>query len=156
MSLDATARESNVRDSLLKFFVENLKLTEKIELSFDKSLASPRLQGTEVDRWVMIDFGLLDRGTLSEHYVDLYCCTRKDPQGFRLAQLGDTVMGYLTDSTQTDGIKRIAFYRSKETGTWDLLGALLVTDVKESKETEAPDGTKFKVLSVTLKWAAIV
>lgn len=156
MSLDSTAREANVRDSLLKFFVDNLKTVEGINISFDRSLSAPRIQGNEVDRWVMVDFGPMDRATLSEHYVDLYCCTRKDPQGFRLAQLGDTVMGYLTDSTQTDGMKRIPFYKSKETGAWDLLGALLVTEIREGKEDEAPDGTKFKILSVMLKWASII
>jgi hypothetical protein len=156
MSLDSTARESNVRDSLIKFFVDNLKTQEGVSLSFDKSLSAPKIQGNDVDRWVMVDFGPMDRATVSEHYFDLYCCTRKDPQGFRLAQLGDSVMGYLTDTTQTDGIKRIPFYKSKESGAWDLLGSLLVTEVREGKEFDAPDGTKVKILSVLIKWAAIV
>jgi len=156
MSLDATSREANVRDSIIKYFVDSLKTGEGINISFDKTLSVPKVQGTEVEKWVMFDFGAMDRGTLSEYIVDLYCCTRKDPQGFKLAQLGDTVMGYLSDTTQTDGMKRIPFYRSKQVGTWDLLGSLLVVEVNEGSEIEATDGTKFKVLSVRLKWAAII
>ena len=153
MSLDSTAREANVRDSLIKFFVDNLKTTEGITISFDKSLATPKIQGSEVEKWVMLDFGYMGRADLSEHVIDIYCCTRKDPQGFKRAQLSDTVMGYLSDTTQTDGMKRIPFYRSRETGSWELLGALLVTDVNESGEFEAPDGTKYKILAMSLKWA---
>jgi len=154
MSLDATAREANIRDSIKKFFIDNLYSKEGIELTFDRGLATPKIPNRNlVEKWVSVNFGLMDRETLSTHSIMIYCCTRKDSEGFKLAQLVDTVMGYLSDTTETDGMKRIPFYRSKAQGDWDLLGSLLVQDVIESNQMIADDETKFKILTVKLRWA---
>jgi hypothetical protein len=64
---------------------------------------------------------------------------------FKLAQLSDFFMGHLSDSTQTDGMKRINLYRSYENQTWDLIGALVVQEVLESSQFEGEDGTKYMV-----------
>ena len=162
MSLDATARESNVRDSLKKYFTDSLKSSEKIPITFDTSLSVPKLQGKDVDRWVSIRIGPMKRVTLSEVIVSFYCCTRKDNEGFRLAQLGDTVMGCLTpdsdDEDNTDGIKRICLYRSASGGytNWEEVGSLLVTNIDESSEMITTDKTKYKILTVTVNWIAKV
>ena len=86
--------------------------------------------------------------------LQLMCASRKDPEGFKLAQLTDTVMGLITDTTMSDGMKRIPFYRSMITGEWPLLGAFVVQDVFESKEMYAPDNTKYIILSAILKTAS--
>lgn len=160
MALDPTSREANVRDSLKKYFIDSLVTTEGLKLSFDKSMARPKIQGqpVEVEKWVIVNFGYLDRGTMSEHQIDVVTCSRKDNEGFKLAQLGDTVMGYLTDSTQTDGMRRITFYRSSTAASadWPVLGGILITDIAESPQMDADDETKFKIFTVTLKFASKV
>lgn len=108
------------------------------------------------NEWVSIRLEETYRDTLSEQLISIYCCTRQDPEGYRLAQLTDTVMGYLSDTTMTDGMARIPFYRSYADQAWVLLGAMLVHDVYESAELEAEDETKFKILTVRLKFASKV
>lgn len=156
MTLDPSARSANLRDSIKRFFIDNLATTEGISLSFDKSMARPKIQGqpVEVEKWVVVNFGYIDMGTVSEHQIDVICCTRRDNEGFKLAQLRDTVMGYLTDTTTTDGMKRITLYRSYASQAWTSLGALLITEIVESQQNDADDETKFIILTVTCKWAS--
>ncbi len=151
--LDSTARESNFRDSIKKYFVDNLYKTEGIELLFDRVLSTPKVQGIEVNRWVAIMSGDLDLGVMGSATLEIFCCTKKDSEGFRLAQLRDKVMGYLIDTTQTDGFARIILYRSSATEAWTDIGTMLVQVDSESRQMEAEDGTKFKTISVRLRWA---
>ncbi len=158
MSLDPTAREANVRDSVKKYFVDGLNRTDNVPLTFDRGLSSPEIQGDaeSVSKWVAIQFDAMDVDHLGFQILSIYCCTRFDPEGFRLAQLRDRVMGYLTDSTQTDGIRRIPFYRSYESQAWDLLGSLLVLIQGESAQFEAEDDSKYKIITAILRWSAKV
>jgi hypothetical protein len=158
MALDPTARTTNIKDSIQKYFVDNVWRTSKIHLTFDKALNAPLLQGQKkVNRWVSIKVDELSLETLSTQVLSIYCCARKDKEGFIMAQVVDAVMGYLTDITQTDSFARIPFYRSYEGAQeWTLLGALLVTDVDISGELEAPDETKFRILTVRLRFASKV
>jgi hypothetical protein len=94
-------------------------------------------------------------GTMSDIMVEIYCCTRKDNEGFRLAQLRDTVFNYLSDDSATDGFPRIPFYASHPTDAWTLLGSILVTEVIESSQMEADDGTKYKILTLICKTPSI-
>lgn len=156
MALDPSSREANVRDSIKKYFVDNLYKTESIELTFDIGLDTPHIQdpNSPIDKWVSVNFGEFNFDNLSEYNLQVFCCSRNDPEGFKLAQLRDKVMGYLTDGTKTDGLARISFYRSYASQAWELLGALLVFVEQESKQMIGPDGTKYKLIPVTLKWGA--
>jgi len=153
MTLDPTARESNFRDSLKDYLITNLETAEGIPLSFDKALASPDLQGKTVHRWVGVVIDGIHLGTMSEMSTRLFCCTRGDNEGFKLAQLRDSVMGYLVnDGSVGDGQVRIPFYRSMPLrANWVLLGSLLIQDVFESGQMEAPDETKYKIITVRLR-----
>lgn len=154
MALDSTARLANVKDSIKKFFVDNLYRTHGIQLSFDKSLKAPVLQGRQVDRWVSIKFGDLLPYNVSELELITFCCTRQDNEGFKLAQLRDTLLGYLTDTDTTDGMKRIPFYRSHATEDWTLIGALLVTSTKELQDIITEDESKIRQINSVIKWGA--
>jgi len=153
MALDPTSREANFRDSVKRYFTDNIETTEGIPLTFDKALSSPNLQGKAVHKWVTVLFDGIHLGTMSEVGLRVFCCTRRDNEGFKLAQLRDTVMGYLVnDGTVSDGMMRIPFYRSYPVLTdWVLLGSLLIQDVFESPQLEAPDETKYKIITVRLR-----
>ena len=151
MSLDASARESNLRDSIKKFFVDSISTAEGVPVTFDKALNTPILQGKEADKWVSVTFGPVNFDTLSDVIVEVYCCTRRDNEGYKLSQLRDKVLGYLVDDTMPDGKKRIDFYQSSYSGAWTLIGKLLVFEILPSGDMLAPDETKFKVLTVILK-----
>jgi len=125
MALDPTAREANFRDSIKKYFIDNLSAP----LTFDKALSSPDIQGKAVHKWVTVIFDTIQIGTMSEIFIRIFCCTRQDNEGFKLAQLRDTVIGYLVnDGSVGDGQVRIPFYRSHAVVAWSLLGSLLVID----------------------------
>ena len=151
--LDATARESNFRDSVKKYFVDNLYKTEGVELLFDKLLSTPKVQGVEVDKWVAIMIGDIDLGVMSVGTLEIYCCTKKDSEGFKLAQLRDKVMKYLIDTSQTDGFARIPLYRSSATEVWTNVGTMLIQVDPESRQMDAEDSSKFKIIPVRLRWA---
>ena len=157
MTLHATARESNVIDSIKKYFIDNLETIDGYAVTFDKALSSPKLQGRTIDRWISVAIGPLSLGSLSTLSLDVFCCTRRDNEGFKLAQVRDTVMGRLTnDGSPGDGKVSIPFYQSHPTNPWVLLGGMLIVDVIESKRMEAPDETKYKILTVVLKFASKV
>ena len=156
MVLADSAKESNVRDSIKRYFVETLYKTDGVPLTFDKYIATPNVQGEAVDRWVSINFGDMFLSEMSTHIIELYCCTRKDGEGFKLAQLRDKAYARLTDNTMTDGMAGIPFYRSRATGPWTVIGSILVQEIMESRQFEAEDGTKFKILTTKLRFSSKV
>ena len=158
MALDPTARESNMRLSIIRYFVDNIKGTEGIEVVFDRDLIAPDTRSKVLDRWVSINFGVSTKETLSELTLSIHCLQRKDKEGYKLAQLVDRVMTYLVaDATTIDGGKRIPFYQNFPTRTsWNRVSSFLVMEIVTSQDLLASDGTKFKTITVFLKWPANV
>ena len=155
--LDATAKESNLKDSVKRYFIDSLYKTEGVHVTFDKYLSTPQIQGKAVDRWVSINFGSLDMSSMSSHILRIFPCTRSDPEGFKLSQLRDKVYKYLVNADMTDGMARIPFYRSRAEGAWTLLDSgIVVQDVIQSDEMDADDGTKFKEMTVRIRFSAKV
>jgi hypothetical protein len=157
MSLDETAKESNILDSLKKYFVDSLETVEGLNVSFDKYLSTPNTQGHAVDKWVSINVLNMNLSDLSGLDLNIFCCTRSDGEGFKRAQLRDKVFKYLTDNTKTDGMARIAFYRSRADGNWTLLpgGFVVLQPIPESNFT-LEDGTKVKHLVPRLRFSSKV
>jgi hypothetical protein len=153
MALDPSARESNLRDSLKKYFVDSIATAEGVPVTFDKVLNAPLIQDKEAEKWVSIAFGPVNLETMSDVIIEIYCCTRRDNEGYKLSQLRDKVMGYLVDDTMPDGKARIDFYQSSYSGAWTALGKMLVWDILPSGDMIAADETKYKVLTVILKVA---
>jgi hypothetical protein len=153
MTLDGTAREANFRDSVKKFFVDNISTTEGIALSFDITLATPFLGDKTLERWVNVDFGPMERSTMSTAYLEVRCATRRDNEGFKLAQLTDKVIGYLTATTGSE-YAYIPFYRSHPTNPWVKIGGILIHSLIESGQLLAEDRTKYKLINVELKFAS--
>lgn len=152
MTLDSTAREANIWDSIKKYFIDNLSYS----LTFDKALSAPNLRGKLVDRWVSFSLGEIEMGYLTSIMLDIYCCTRQDNEYHKLTQVRDTVYDLLIDTTKTDTMRRIPFYLSHATQAWTLIGTLLVDEVTESARMNADDETKFKILHVRLRTASKV
>jgi len=152
MSLDSTAREANIWDSVKKYFVDNLSYS----LTFDKALSAPDIQGKTVDRWVSFAIDDMVIGDMSVIQLAIYCCTRQDNEWFKLSQVRDTVYDLLIDITKTDTMRRIPFYASHPTNAWTLIGGLLIDEITESPRMEAEDETKFKIIHVRLRTASKV
>lgn len=155
--LDSTAKESNIIDSIKKHFTDSLETTEGLHITFDKYLSTPNIQGKSVDRWVSINVLNMELSELSSLDLEIFCCTRADSEGFKRAQLRDKVFKYLTDNTKTDGMARIAFYRSRADGNWTLLngGFVIQQPIHETGFT-MEDGTKVKHLIPRLRFSSKV
>ena len=154
MALDPTAREANFKDSIKKYLVTSLVDIEGLYLSFDKSMAYPDLRGVVVDRWVNVVCGVVERALLSRGILDIYCGTREDNEGYKLSQLADKVYGYFVDESATHGMKTIPFYRSYRDQEWVKIGGLLVQDIIETSQLEGPDETKYKIITVNLRFVS--
>jgi hypothetical protein len=153
MALDSSAKESNLRDSLKKFFVDNIETAEGISVMFDRGLNAPNIQGKVAEKWISINMGPVILATMSDILIDIYLCTRKDNEGYKLSQLRDKVLAILVDDSMDDGKKRITFYKSYAAQAWEEIGKLLVWDIIPSGDMVASDETKFKILTVILKVA---
>jgi len=51
-------------------------------------------------------------------------------------------------------MKRITLYRSRATGAWTDIGSILVHNIIESPRMLAPDESKYKILTVILRWSS--
>ena len=153
MSLDATAREANIWDSIKKFFVDNMTAHP---VTFDKSLSAPATSGRAIDRWYSITMGGAEIGDMSDILLDIFICSRQDNEWHKNAQMKDTMFELLTDPDQTDATRRIPFYQSHPTNPWTLLGGILITEIVESPRMEAADETKYKILHCRLRTASKV
>ena len=154
MALDPSARKANVKDSIKDYLLDNIETISGITVSFDSKLSTPNLKDKSVDRWVSVLLGEMDRKE-GVQFVDLYCCTRNDNEGFKLAQLTDTVLGYLTDTSMSDSMARVPLYRSSATEAWTQIGTMVVLIDGESPEMEAEDETNFCVIHCRFRWGTI-
>ena len=149
--LNPLSKETNVKSSLKKYFVDTLGAA----VTFDTSLASPdiRTQGANaLKQWYNVDFGEFGRQELAEYLFEIYILSRQDAEGVKLAENTDTVFGMLVDSSMTDGMKRIPLYDVSKT-PWELLGQMVVQDIWDAPIFEVlADETKMKILSVRLRW----
>lgn len=153
MSLDATAREANIWDSVKKFFVDNLTA---YPVTFDKSLSAPATSTGVIDRWYSITMGAVKLMDMSDVLLDIFICSRQDNEWHKNAQMKDTLYELITDPDKTDTMKRIPFYQSHPTNPWTLLGAILIAEITESPRMEAADETKYKILHCRLRTASKV
>ena len=146
--LDTTAQKSNFYYSIKKYIIDNLFTIEGIPIIFDRFLPP----ANTVSKWIFVIQNTLDRDTVSEYKFDIYCVTRQDFEGDLLTQLVDKVVGYfLYDSTKLDTLIRVPFYSAT---TGNAVGSMVITDVKESDPADAPDQSKFLILSITAKMAS--
>lgn len=151
--LHPLSKESNVKGSLKKYFVDALGSA----VTFDTSLAAPdiRAQGEAgVKQWYNVDFGEFGRDALALYYFEVYCLSRQDVEGVKLAELADVLIDMLVDNSQQDGMRRIPFYDITKT-PWELIGALTVQDIWDAPSVSlTEDETEIKIFSVRMRWGA--
>jgi hypothetical protein len=153
MTLASTSSESYFRDSIIKFFIDGVETAKGIPVIFDKFTTTPDLESNDLGRWLSVVHGSLQIEVMSRATVDLYLCTRKDFEGAGLSEFRDIIFGVLSD--RTDGVlPAIPLYESSVTGPWVKIGAMVVTNIIESKWMDFTDQTKFKMMTVQLRFAS--
>jgi hypothetical protein len=153
--LDPTASEATIFKSIRHYFVTAIETAQELPVAFDSGIDLPDLQDVTLDRWVSITIGQASVSGMSAMALMIYCCSRKDIDGEILATVRDTVFETLIDPAQPDGRRRIPIQTLSGT-TWTATGsALLVDDIREGERLLGKDGTKFKLLTVRLRWGAM-
>ena len=152
MAFDDTAKEANIRDSYHKYLIDNKPSGTYITI--DKGLSAPDLTNKTVEKWIAVNFGPLEISHMSEVNWDVFLCTRRDNEFFKLSNLRDQVMALHFDDSKTDGLRRVTLYRSypnQDSSLWTSIGTILITDVIPSGNLEGPDETKYKILTVVCR-----
>ena len=156
MVLDATVREANFKDSIKKLLLDNrgsLVAHGSVPILFDKSFDDPEVRDKTLLKWVVCNLGRPQFGTVSECIVYLLPCTRKDNEGFKLAQLRDRLLGLFFDPSYPNGQKPVPLYDSSTT-PWTIIGYMLPYVSYETGGKVERDETKYKSITLTLKWGA--
>ncbi len=146
--LDPTAKRANFVFSMKKFLIENLYDVKHIQLVFDSFLTPD----DTITRWLFIMFNPIDRDTVSNFSMDVFCVSREDFESDDLNDLTDTVIGSFVDSTQLDGRKRIPVY-DKPNQTVPI-GYLLTNDCLEGPVMLA-DQDKSKYMRITISFKMV-
>jgi len=158
MSIDPTISEYFYRMSIQKYFIDNLHIVEGITLLFDQTILYENVQSYNTEEWLVINFGVFDRDLLSSNLLEINCCTRKDTEGTKLSKLTDLVVGYLTDTSATDTMKRLTLYDTTQDDPtlWTPVAGMIVHHFTESPQSLTPDRTKTKSITAELMWGAVI
>lgn len=150
MALHPTASQLNLEKSLTKFFIDNLVTTEGVHVEFDKGFTVP---GKSIESWCYINFENLAMDDLSELVIQIVLGTVRDTNGVELATLRDIVMSYLSDSTSSDGLRRIPFYNVSD---WSTIGGLVFFLMSETGKTIASNEAKYKIINCRVRWGTVI
>jgi hypothetical protein len=158
MALRAVDSVSNVWKSLKKYFVDTLYNGESIELNFDKAYYKTLVDdANKVKEWITL---ALDRiaipGNIQQAAFRIYLHVREDVEQEELYALTDKVKGYLYDYNMDDGLLRIPLFDTLgkvDSTEWVEAGSMILYVVGESEIYYADDGTKFRWITVLVKWA---
>jgi len=149
MAFDDTAKEANIRDSYHKYLIDSRP--SSVPVTIDKGLSDPDLTNKNTEKWIAVNFGPLTIGHMSVVHWEVFLCTRRDNEYFKLSNLRDQIMALHFDADKTDGLRRITLYRSnpnQDSSLWTSIGTILITDVMQSGNLDGPDETKYKILTV--------
>jgi len=150
-SLSPVSRDTDLKRSLKKYFLDNLETTESLPLFFEELSETPSVNGIKLLKWVVITFGRGDLGPVSERQVSLDVYTRNDSEGDELSSLIDTIMGYLLDEDSTNGLATIPFYDTSNI-PWVVVGGIIPFLQPALNEMEGEDGIRFKAINLLCKW----
>ena len=92
---------------------------------------------------------------LSSFVLNINCCTRQDAEGVELSKLTDLVISYLTDTDETDTLKRIPLYDTSDSdpANWVQIGSMVCLHILDTQQNYTPDATKVKMLPTIFSWA---
>ena len=145
----------NLQRSVKDFCITNLITTASLNVYFDIKYVDTKLvDAAKIKQWIVVDINNINSwGVLKTAAVSFYLHSRNDPEGDDLAGLRDSLFVYLEDMSKTDGQVRIPLYNTSTNKPWAKLGDMLVYVMSESPVYIADDKTKFREISVLLRWA---
>lgn len=160
MGLNETGKETNIKASLRRFFIEEFYQTANVPVLFGQGFAFP--SGLNSDVWANVEFNQIYWGHNSKMFPDIFVCTNKGYDDHYISQMVDMLRGLMSDAdneSSTDGWKRITLYKYADTQPWDVIGYAQIIEVLAPTDVITVDGTegyKFSKLVPEISWAAQV
>jgi hypothetical protein len=155
MALPEISKEKNFKISMRKYLYTNANLySPPISLLFDTGMEVPINEDSPSPSWMTINFGTFIVGTLNEAMVDIYCCARNDTSSDVVSDLRDLLVEWFTDSSQFDSARRIPIYINLNTAEEEIVGWMVASIAYQSPLMLATDGTKYKLVTIQLKWSS--
>ena len=155
--MNPTISEVNLKTSLKKGFRDYFENRDEnsIPIMFDKTIDDPYVSGRKGDtstasEWITINFVDKHLDDVSIQVVEIFICSRQDPEGLRIEEMVDDVNGFLFPENKHC---TLPFYDVK---TEEVIGHIFFHKAKyaDSGIQLAVDGTKFCLMTVPFKWVA--
>jgi hypothetical protein len=140
--MDATNKETNLKRSIKKFFVEGLTT---VPVYFDREITTGLLSNTP-NQWVNVMIQAIKPMSVSIASMPVYLFSKLDPEGDALSALRDTVVELLEPG-------RIDLYDTS-VSPWVKIGGLFLIIDGQSRLTYNPDQSKMTWIMTTLRWGA--
>lgn len=149
MVLSAVTKEVDFKNSIKKYFLDNLETTQSLPLYFEQLFEVPLdSNGIKLKQWVIVSFGYRNLGPVSEQQVSLDLYTTSDNEADDLAALMDIVISYIIDEDSGNGLKTIPYYNS----SWEIVGGIIPFLQPTLERMESEDGVQFKAINLLCKW----
>jgi len=152
--MDQKISRQNLWLSVKKYFTDNIETALGIKCIFGSSFS---MLDTGLDRWVAITKGRASIGMgKSVGVLNIFVCTRRDPEGDALTELLDIIIDNITDTNQ-EGIrsfKSIPFYDTTQS-PWVRVTSIMInpdTNPEESEMMTAEDDTNFVMIAATMEF----
>ncbi len=153
MSISPEIRQNDFKGSIKKYFLDTLEVIEGIKLFFDGISDTPvNIQtGEKLNSWIIISFGDRNLGTVSDQFILLDLFTRKDDEGDDLSILTDTVLNYIINENNTNGLVTIPYYNVSVV-PWVLVGGIIPFIEPLQQSFSSKDDTKIQNITLRCKW----
>jgi len=132
-------KESNIRNSIKKFFLDGINAVEGIPVHF-----TTNIDQSELSEWIFVDCSNESMtGHVSRKRVIVYVFTRDDPEYDRLHEIMDKVISYFHPG-------HIALYD----GDWNEVGGAKVEVLPVGALRKTKDNSNFKAMPFVIAWGA--
>ncbi len=150
--ISPVSKETNLKNSIKKYFLDSLETLESIPVFFEDLTETPSdVNGDKLLQWVVISFGRGNLGNVSEKLVSIEAYTRNDSEGDDLSALCDVIMGYILNEDSTNGLATIPFYDTSS-DPWVFVGGMMPFLQPSLNEMQGDDYTKYKAINILCKW----
>jgi hypothetical protein len=142
MSLHPTAKEKNLKLSVIRHFTDNIYTALSVPVLFDTGLDWPG----DGNLWVVLtqDYLEMSGNALSMMVLTMMLCSREDPDGIELAALRDDIMPLLANSIPV---------WDTDADPWTIINRMTADNINEGPVTTDPDGSKYKAVTLRLRFA---
>ncbi len=141
--MDATLKETNLRRSLKKFFIDGLP---DVHIRFDRIITAAMLDESP-KQWIHVGLRRLRINQVSEAEIPVVLFSQLDEEGIELSLLRDRVLELLYPGL-------IDLYDTFQ-NPWVKVGGFFVTIMPQLGTTYNPDQSKSITLPLILKWGAV-